>query len=60
MRSLTLLSAILLPAVVLAGIMGMNFEVGFFEAPANFFVVIGAMVGLAALVLVVARWREWL
>lgn len=60
MRSLTLLSAILLPAVVLAGIMGMNFEVGFFETPANFFVVIGAMFGLAVLIVAVARRRAWL
>jgi Mg2+ and Co2+ transporter CorA len=60
MRSLTLLSAILLPAVVLAGVMGMNFELPFFGAPTNFYVVIAVMIGLAALIAVVARWRSWL
>jgi Mg2+ and Co2+ transporter CorA len=60
MRILTLLSAVLLPAVVLAGVMGMNFEVPFFDEVSNFFVVVGAMGLLAILILVVARWRGWL
>jgi Mg2+ and Co2+ transporter CorA len=60
MRILTLLSAILLPAVVLGGIMGMNFKLGFFDEPSNFFVVVAGMLSLAALIVVVARWREWL
>jgi magnesium transporter len=33
MRLLTLASVILLPSVVLAGVMGMNFKVGLFEDP---------------------------
>ncbi len=33
MKALTLLSALLLPAVVLAGIMGMNFKLAFFDEP---------------------------
>jgi Mg2+ and Co2+ transporter CorA len=60
MKVLTLLSAVLLPGVVLAGIMGMNFKLDFFETPANFFVVVGAMVVLAGLILGIARWRRWL
>jgi Mg2+ and Co2+ transporter CorA len=60
MKTLTLLSAVLLPSVVLAGVMGMNFEVGFFETPSNFFVVLALMIVLAALTLGVARWRRWL
>jgi magnesium transporter len=60
MKVLTLLSAILLPAVVLAGIMGMNFKLAIFDESANFFVVLGAMVGLAVIILAVARWRRWL
>ena len=35
MKTLTILSAILLPAVVLAGVMGMNFEIGFFDTRAT-------------------------
>jgi Mg2+ and Co2+ transporter CorA len=60
MRVLTLLSAVLLPGVVLAGIMGMNFKLAFFDTPENFFVVVGAMLGLAGLVGAVAAWRHWL
>jgi Mg2+ and Co2+ transporter CorA len=59
MKALTLLSAVLLPAVVLAGIMGMNFELPFFEEQGNFFVVLGAMAAFAVLLLGVARWRRW-
>ena len=47
MKVLTLVSAVFLPAVVLAGVMGMNFQLAFFETPENFFIVIAAMVGLA-------------
>ena len=60
MRTLTLLSAVLLPAVVLAGIMGMNFKLDFFDTTTNFWLVIGGMGVLALVILSVARWRGWL
>jgi len=60
MKRLTLLSAVLLPAVVLAGIMGMNFQVAFFEDPSNFWVVVAVMVVFGVAVLAVSRWRGWL
>jgi magnesium transporter len=60
MRTLTLLSAVLLPAIVLAGIMGMNFQLQFFETTANFWLVMIAMAALAAAIVLVARWRHWL
>jgi magnesium transporter len=60
MKALTVLSAILLPSVVLAGVMGMNFKVGFFDDPSFFFVVIAAMGAMAAVILGIARWRDWL
>jgi Mg2+ and Co2+ transporter CorA len=60
MRILTLLSAVLLPAVVLAGIMGMNFKLVFFDEPSNFFLVIGTMILASAAIIVVARWRSWI
>ena len=60
MKRLTLLSAVLLPAVVLAGIMGMNFQVDFFEDTANFWVVVGAMAIFGVSLLAAARWRGWL
>jgi Mg2+ and Co2+ transporter CorA len=60
MRVLTWTSVILLPGVVLAGIMGMNFRVGLFDNPNLFWVVIVFMVLTAVATLVVARWRGWL
>ncbi len=59
-RVLTWTSVILLPAVVVAGIMGMNFEVPLFDRPELFYVVIGLMVAMAVATLAVARWRHWL
>jgi magnesium transporter len=59
-RVLTVVSGVLLPSVVVAGVMGMNFKLGFFDDPANFFVVIAAMALLAAAILVFARVRGWL
>lgn len=60
MKRLTLLSAVLLPAVVLAGIMGMNYQMPFFEEVNNFWVVVGAMVVFGVGLLAVSRWRGWL
>ena len=60
MRLLTLASVILLPSVVLAGIMGMNFKVALFDDPSLFYVVIGVMFLMAIVTLAVARWRQWL
>jgi Mg2+ and Co2+ transporter CorA len=59
-KILTLVSAILLPSVVLAGIMGMNFRLPLFEEPANVWLVIGAMAILAVAILGAAKWRRWI
>jgi Mg2+ and Co2+ transporter CorA len=60
MKVLTLASVILLPSVVLAGVMGMNFKVEIFDNPDLFWVVIGIMAVLAIGTVVAARWRNWL
>lgn len=60
MKRLTLLSAVLLPAVVLAGVMGMNFKLDFFDDARNFGLVVGAMVVFGVSLLLAARWRRWL
>jgi len=60
MKILTMLSAVFLPAVVLAGVMGMNFPLDIFKDPGNFWYVVAAMVASAASILGVARWRGWL
>lgn len=60
MKVLTLLSAVLLPAVVLAGVMGMNFPLPFFDDPNHVWLVIAAMIAFAVGLFAVARWRRWL
>ncbi|HEX7172705.1 MAG TPA: CorA family divalent cation transporter [Candidatus Limnocylindria bacterium] len=60
MKVLTLASVVLLPAVVLAGVMGMNFRVAFFDDPNMFWLVIAVMVVLAVGTVVAVRWRGWL
>ena len=60
MKVLTLVTVILLPSTVLAGIMGMNFKVGFFDLAWMFWVVIAVMSAIAVLVLSVARSRRWI
>ncbi len=60
MRVLTVISSVLLPSVVIAGAMGMNFHPAFFDDPTLFYVVVAVMLGLGALVLVAARTRRWL
>ena len=60
MKVLTLVTVVLLPSTVLAGIMGMNFQVGLFNAVWVFWVVLAAMLSIALLVLSVARSRRWI
>ena len=60
MKVLTLLSAILLPSVVLAGVMGMNFPIPFFDDPNHFWWVAAAMIVFGVAMFAFARWRRWL
>jgi magnesium transporter len=60
MKVLTVVSVLLLPAVVVAGVMGMNFKVGFFQHPGLFWATIAGMGLLAAVTLAIARWRDWI
>jgi Mg2+ and Co2+ transporter CorA len=55
MQRLAVINAVLLPAIVLAGVMGMNFEIPFFDDPSNFAVVVVAMIVLGVASLLVAR-----
>ena len=59
MKALTVLSAIFLPAVVLAGVMGMNFGLPFFDRPENFYLVVAVMVAFGVVLVVMARIRHW-
>ena len=60
MKTLTLISAVALPAIVLAGVMGMNFKLPFFDEPGNFWIVIAAMVALAIGIFGASRWKGWI
>jgi Mg2+ and Co2+ transporter CorA len=60
MKRLTIVSVLLLPAGVIAGIMGMNFKVGIFEQPWMFWVTLGVMATLATITLVVAKRQKWI
>jgi magnesium transporter len=60
MKVLTLASVLLLPGALIAGVMGMNFQVGLFERAYLFWVVVAGIVTLAAATLVVARSRSWI
>ncbi len=59
-KVLTLASVLLLPGTLIAGIMGMNFDVGLFETAAYFWVVVAAIVGLVLATLAMARLRRWI
>ncbi len=60
MRVLTVISSVLLPSVVIAGVMGMNFKSSLFDDPNNFYAVLIAMIVLAGSILAIARWRHWI
>jgi len=60
MKVLTLVSVILLPGALLAGVMGMNFRVGLFEHEFLFWVVLGVIVCVAPVTVLVAKRRGWI
>jgi len=60
MTVLTLTSVILLPGALLAGVMGMNFKVGFFDQSEIFWVVVATIIGLAPLTVGIAKHRRWI
>ena len=60
MKVLTLVSVILLPGSLVAGVMGMNFEVGFFAITWLFWVVLAAIIAVAPLTLGLAKKRDWI
>jgi magnesium transporter len=60
MKVLTLVSVILLPGTLVAGVMGMNFEVGLFDTPWLFWVILAAIIAVAPLTLSIAKARQWI
>jgi Mg2+ and Co2+ transporter CorA len=59
MKRLTVVSVLLLPAVVLAGVMGMNFRVAFFEHAWVFWIVLAAMGVMAGATFWLGKRRNW-
>jgi magnesium transporter len=59
-QTLTVLSAMFLPAAVLAGVMGMNFDLALFADGRAFVVVVGVMIAVALAILGVARFNRWI
>ena len=60
MKTLTLVSLLLLPGTLLAGVLGMNFKVGLFDHPALFWVALAAIALIAAGTLLAVRLRHWI
>jgi magnesium transporter len=60
MKVLTLTSVILLPGALIAGVMGMNFKVGFFDQAVLFWVVLGLIVAIAPVTIGAAKQRKWI
>jgi magnesium transporter len=59
-KVLTLTSVLLLPGALIAGIMGMNFRLDFFDDAIYFWVVLGLMASLALTTLAAAKARRWI
>lgn len=61
MRALTFVTVLLGSLAVMAGVLGMNFQVPLFESGMRgFWIAIGAMAGIAVVATAVARWRRWI
>jgi Mg2+ and Co2+ transporter CorA len=59
-KVLTLGSMLLLPGALIAGVLGMNFQVGLFDHAWLFWVTIGAIAALAVATMAAARARGWI
>ncbi|MGH8912599.1 MAG: magnesium transporter CorA family protein [Acidimicrobiia bacterium] len=60
MKHLTIVSVLLLPAAVMAGVMGMNFKVPLFEYEWMFWGTLGLMAVTAVITLFFAKRKDWI
>ena len=59
-KTLTIVSLLLLPGTLIAGVLGMNFKVGLFDHPGLFWGALGLMAAIAGGTLVLFRTRSWI
>jgi len=61
MRVLTFVTVLLGSLALFAGVMGMNFELDFFQTgQKGFLIVTGVMLGVTVLAVLLALWRKWI
>jgi magnesium transporter len=60
MKVLTLVSVILLPGTLIAGVMGMNFDVGLFNHAWLFWLILVVVAAVAPLTIGIAKARKWI
>ena len=59
-QRLTFLTLITGTVAVIAGILGMNFKAGIFDAPNGFWLTVGGLVVVAIAITIFARFRRWI
>jgi hypothetical protein len=59
-KVLTIITVLLLPSTLIAGVLGMNFHPSFFDTPSLFWVAVGLMIVTMTITLVTIRRRGWL
>ncbi len=60
MRTLTVISVLMLPLTLVSGIYGMNVELPFNRSPYAFYILSGMMVMILTVMLLFFRYRRWL
>ena len=60
LRVLTIISVVMLPLTLIAGVFGMNVEFPGAGGHAAFWVIVGAMIATVAAMVAFFRWRRWL
>jgi magnesium transporter len=61
LRALTVVAMLFMPATLIAGVFGMNFEfIPWFRHPYGFWIALGIMVGIAFIMALIFWRRQWL
>lgn len=60
MQRLTFITLLVGSLGVVAGVMGMNFKLDFFESENGFWIMIAVMLAMAFIFALIAKWRKWI